>query len=107
MTSLNFHDVYNPNPAAAQGFLSQIAGALKPGGILAVIDHEGTSGADNPSLHRIAFEDAVKALVAGGDFAIVATSDLLANPADDHTKGPTDPSLGRNSDRFAIKLVKI
>ncbi len=107
MTALNFHDVYNPNPAAAQGFLSEIAGAMKTGGILAVIDHEGTSGADNEALHRIAFEDAVKALVAGGHFAVVATSDLLANPADDHSKGPFDPSLERNTDRFLIKLVKI
>jgi predicted methyltransferase len=80
---------------------------MKTGGILAVIDHKGNPGADNVALHRIAFEDAVHALVAGGQFAIVATSDLLANPADDHTKGPTDPSLGRNSDRFLIKLVKI
>ena len=107
MTALNFHDVYNRDPAAAQGFLSGIAGVLKTGGVLAVIDHEGTSGADNPTLHRIAFEDAVKSLLASGDFALVATSDLLANPADDHTKGPTDPSLGRNSDRFVLKLVKM
>jgi predicted methyltransferase len=107
MTALNFHDVYNPDPAAAQGFLTQIAGAMKSGGILAVIDHEGSSGADNETLHRIAFDDAVKALVAGGQFTIVATSELLANPADDHSKGPFDPSLERNTDRFMIKLVKI
>lgn len=107
MTALNFHDVYNPSPAAAQGFLSQIAGAMKTGGILAVIDHEGSPGADNPTLHRIAFDDAVKALVASGDFALVATSDMLDNPADDHTKGPFDESLGRNTDRFVLKLVKL
>ncbi len=107
MTALNFHDVYNPDPAAAQGFLAEIAGAMKTGGILAVIDHEGSSGADNEALHRIAFDDAVKSLVAGGQFALVATSELLANPADDHSKGPFDPSLERNTDRFMIKLVKI
>ncbi|MFK7864567.1 MAG: class I SAM-dependent methyltransferase [Pseudohongiellaceae bacterium] len=106
MTALNFHDVYNPNPAGAQGFLAQIAGAMKTGGILAVIDHEGSPGADNESLHRIAFDDAVKALVASGDFALVGSSDMLANPADDHTKGPFDESLARNTDRFVLKLVK-
>jgi predicted methyltransferase len=31
---------------------------------------------------------------------------LLKNPADDHTRGPTDASLGGNSDRFLIKARK-
>jgi predicted methyltransferase len=107
LTALNFHDVYNPDPAAAQGFIGAIANVLKTGGILGVIDHEGTPGADNPTLHRIAFDDAVKALLASGQFALVATSDLLDNPADDHTVGPFDPSLGRDTDRFILKLVKL
>lgn len=107
MTALNFHDVYNPNPEAAQGFLGQVAGAMKTGGILAVIDHEGSPGADNPALHRIAFDDAVAALVASGDFALVGTSDMLNNPADDHTKGPFDESLARNTDRIVLKLIKL
>ncbi len=53
-----------PNPAVAQGILSQISGTLKPGGILGVLDHEGTSGADNATLHRIAYDEAVKAILA-------------------------------------------
>ncbi|MFT6294292.1 MAG: putative methyltransferase [Glaciecola sp.] len=107
MTALNFHDVYNPDPAAAQGFLGQIANVMKTGGILAVVDHEGSAGADNETLHRIAFDDAVMALVASGDFALLSTSDMLNNPADDHTKGPFDESLARNTDRFALKLIKM
>jgi predicted methyltransferase len=98
MTALNFHDVYNPDPAAAQGFLGQIAN---------VMNHEGSAGADNATLHRIAFDDAVMALVASGDFALISTSDMLNNPADDHSKGPFDESLARNTDRFVLKLVKI
>ena len=78
---------------------------MKPGGILAVLDHEGTEGADNPVLHRIAFEDAVKAVVNAG-FVLVGTSDLLENPEDDHTLGPFDPSLERRTDRLALKLKK-
>lgn len=106
MTALNFHDVYNANPAAAQGLLGQVRTALKSGGILAVIDHEGTPGADNATLHRAAFDDAVKAIVGAG-FALVGTSDLLDNPADDHSVGPFDPSLGRSTDRFVLKFVKM
>ena len=106
MTALNFHDVYNGSPAAAAGLFGQVRDALKPGGILAVVDHEGTAGADNATLHRIAFEDVVKALVNNG-FALVASSEVLDNPADDHSLGPFDPSLGRNTDRIVLKFVKL
>lgn len=107
MTAQNLHDVHNADAAAAQGLLGQVATALKPGGILAVIDHEGSPGADNATLHRIAFDEAVKALLQSGDFALVGSSEILDNPNDDHSVGPFDPSLGRNTDRFILKLVKL
>ena len=107
ITALNFHDFHNSNPDVAQGILNQAAGALKQGGILGIIDHEGTFGADNQTLHRIAFEDAVKAVLATGQFALVGASDVLDNPADDHTKGPFDESLGRNTDRIVLKFIKL
>ena len=107
LTALNFHDVHNANPAAAQGFLGQIAASLKTGGILGVLDHVGNHGADNATLHRIAFEDAVTAIVNSGHFALVGSGDMLDNPADDHSVGPFDPSLGRNTDRFVLKFVKL
>ena len=106
ITALNFHDFHNSNPAAAQGILGQLMAVLKPGGILAVIDHEGTFGADNVSLHRIAFEDAVKAVLESG-FVLAGASDILHNEADDHTVGPFDPSLGRNTDRLVLKFMKL
>jgi predicted methyltransferase len=105
MTALNFHDFHNSNPAVAQGILGQARDALKPGGILGIIDHEGTFGADNVALHRIAFEDAVKAVLAAG-FVLVGASDVLDNPADDHSVGPFDPSLERNTDRLVLKFAK-
>ena len=107
MTALNLHDFHNNNPAVAQGIIAQVASALKPGGIFGVIDHEGTPGADNASLHRIAFEDAVKAVIQSGQFALVASSDVLDNPADNHTLSPTDASLGRNTDRIVLKFIKL
>lgn len=107
ITGLNFHDVHNSNPEAAQGMLGQIAGALKTGGTFLVIDHEGTPGADNATLHRIAFDEAVSAIVNSGHFALVGSSDLLDNSADDHSVGPFDPSLSRNTDRIVLKFVKI
>ena len=87
LTALNFHDVYNRSSEEAHDRFTQVYDALKPGGIFGVIDHKGSTGADNASLHRIAFEDAVTSITAMG-FALTGTSDLLKNPEDDHTLGP-------------------
>jgi predicted methyltransferase len=107
ITALNFHDFHNSNPEAAQNIVGQVASVLKTGGIFGVIDHEGTPGADNQTLHRIAFDEAVRALLQSGDFALVGVSEVLDNAADDHTVGPFDPSLGRNTDRIVLKLMKL
>jgi predicted methyltransferase len=107
ITALNFHDFHNSNPDAAQNILRGIVATLKPGGILGIIDHEGTPGADNQTLHRIAFDEAVKAVLQNGDLALVGASDILDNPADNHTVGPFDPSLGRNTDRIVLKFMKM
>ncbi|MDE0731687.1 MAG: methyltransferase domain-containing protein [Gammaproteobacteria bacterium] len=105
MTALNFHDVYNRSATDADQMLKEILGILKPGGILSIIDHQGTEGSDNATLHRITFRNAVKASVAAG-FVLVGTSDILENPNDDHTLTPFDPSLERRTDRFVLKLAK-
>jgi predicted methyltransferase len=102
----NFHDFHNSNPAAAQGILGQVMSSLKSGGILAVIDHEGTPGADNVTLHRIAFDDAVKAVLESG-FVLAGASDVLDNDADNHSVGSFDPSLERNTDRIVLKFMKL
>ena len=83
LTALNFHDFHNSNPAAAQELLSATMATLKQGGILGIIDHEGTPGADNQSLHRIAFDESVKAVLQSG-FVLVGASDVLDNESDDH-----------------------
>lgn len=106
ITALNFHDFHNSNPEAAQGILGQVRAALKPGGILGVIDHEGTPGADNATLHRIAFDEAVKAIISAG-YALVGSSEVLNNDDDDHSVGPFDPALGRDTDRMVLKFVKL
>ncbi len=105
ITNLNFHDFHNADPANAQAILASVLAALKSGGILGVIDHEGTKGADNATLHRIFTDDAVAAITAAG-FVLAGSSELLHNDADDHTLGPFDPSLGRDTDRFVLKFTK-
>ena len=106
ISGLNLHDFHNNNPQVAQGLLGQVMTVLKSGGILGIIDHEGSPGADNAALHRIAFDEAVKALLQAG-FVLVGASDILDNAADDHTLAPFNPSLGRNTDRIVLKLLKL
>ncbi len=105
ITAMNLHDFHNSDPAVAQGILGQVFAALKSGGILGVEDHEGTKGADNATLHRIAYDDAVAAVTAAG-FVLEGSSEVLHNDDDDHTAAPFDPALGRDTDRIVLKFVK-
>lgn len=105
-TALNFHDLYNNDPAAAHNMLRAVHRVLKDGGVLGVIDHKGDMGADNAALHRIALENLIMAVTDAG-FAVTGLSNALRVPADDHTMGPFAPELGRNTDRIVLKAVKM
>ena len=111
LTAQNLHDMYNGFPgqpsgeAAAVAFLKPLYDALKPGGVLGVIDHAGIAGQDNVKLHRMLIQQARDALIKAG-FKIEAESTLLANPADDHTKGVIDPSIRGKTDQFMIRARK-
>jgi predicted methyltransferase len=105
ITALNFHDVYNTDPQAAQGMLQVIKGILKPGGVLGIIDHVGNPEADNANQHRIDPELVIAAAKAAG--FKVKRSKLLANRKDDHTQNPFAPDLRGQTDRFVLKLTKL
>src|SRR5690606_41559721 len=90
ITSNNFHDQYNRGGLeAGKAFLEDIFAALKPGGVLGLIDHEGIAGQNNAELHRVDPAGAKEALEAAG-FVVEAESDLLANPDDPKTVGVRD-----------------
>jgi predicted methyltransferase len=105
ITALNYHDLYNADPAAAQAMLAAVKEVLRPGGVLGLLDHKGSFGADNATLHRIALEDVIMSVTEAG-FHVAGMSDVLHVPSDDHTLGPFAPELGRNTDRIVLKLVK-
>lgn len=105
LTALNFHDLYNGNPAAAQAMLAAVKATLKSGGILAIIDHRGNTGADNAALHRITLDEVAQAVTEAG-FVIAGVSDILHAADDPRTSGPFDASLGRNTDRLVIRAMK-
>jgi predicted methyltransferase len=104
ITALNLHDVYNRDPEQAVGLLATIRGLLKPGGVLGVIDHQGSPGADNASLHRMEKAQAIEVAGKAG-FEVAGDSDLLANPDDDRTQGVFASGLRGKTDRFLLKLV--
>lgn len=104
-TALNLHDPANRSRESGLQFLKAIFDALKSGGVLAVIDHEGSAGNDNPALHRIEVATAVGFLEQAG-FVVEAQSYLLNNPADDQSLHMRDESLERNTDRFVLRARK-
>jgi len=106
ITALNFHDIYNGGGAeAAESFLANVYAALKPGGVLGIIDHVGDPDEDNKELHRVEERSAVEAAKAVG-FVVEARSDALHSAEDDHTKNVFDPSIRGKTDRFALRLRK-
>jgi predicted methyltransferase len=111
VTAMNLHDIYNGfnnqpagEPAAVE-FLKAIYAGLKPGGVLGLIDHVGVAGQDNAKLHRMLPQQARDAITKAG-FTIEAESKLLANPADDHTKGVFDPAIRGKTDQFMFRARK-
>jgi predicted methyltransferase len=105
ITAMNYHDVRNRNPDAGVAVLKAVYSMLKPGGVLGVTDHVGNDGADNAQLHRIPKHFLIDDAKAAG-FIIDGESNVLAHPADDHTKVVFDPTLRGKTDQFVVRLRK-
>jgi len=109
-TSQNYHDLHDPfmgKPDMAK-LDKQLFDALKPGGMLIVLDHTAAAGTGitkTDDLHRID-PAAVKSELAAVGFQFDGESDALRNPADDHTKGIYDVSIKGHTDRFIYKFRK-
>ncbi len=87
---------------------AKIFKALKPGGTFFVIDHNARPGSgmeDTKKLHRID-PAVIRAEVAKAGFQLAQESKLLAHPADDHSKGPFDPSLRGLTDQTIFVFRK-
>jgi len=111
----NYHDTYwksdkykipqmDPN-----AFLKAVYAAMKPGAVIGVIDHIANPNSDTRAtvekFHRID-PNVVKADFKRAGFVLVGTSDLLRNPADDHTLLVFDPKVAGKTDRFVFKFKK-
>lgn len=105
---MSYHDLYWvddkegwPKIDAGQ-FLDQIVRALKPGGVLLVVDHsarEGSGNGDTQALHRIEEKFAIADFRKHG-LQWEAAIPVLRNPDDDRSKNVFDPAIRGKTDRF-------
>jgi predicted methyltransferase len=108
-TSQNYHDVHGTRMGVdIAAFNKQVFAALKPGGLFVVEDHAAAAGAPVDTvntLHRID-PAIIKQEVEAAGFKFEGQSDVLRNPADDHTKGVFDPALRGHTDQVVLKFRK-
>ena len=106
----NYHDLYDKfmGPADVPAFNKAVFAALKPGGVYVILDHAAAAGSGidaTETLHRID-PARVKADVLAAGFKLDATSSILANQSDDHTKKVFDPSVRGHTDQFLYRFRK-
>ena len=108
---MTYHDVYFVSDGwtvTADPTFEMLRRVIKPGGVLAIIDHHAEPGSGNSragDIHRIDAEFA-KADIESRGFKLVAESDLLENPDDDLTKSVFDPAVRRKTSRFIYKFER-
>jgi len=109
-TSLDFHDLYDSFMGSAN--VPQVVGtlfkALKPGGVLVIVDHVAQPGSkvrDTESLHRIDPEVIIRTVTAAG-FVLEAESNVLRNAADSHELAVFDPAIRGRTDQVVLKFRK-
>ena len=111
---MSYHDLYHVDEENGwraidpADFLGQIYTALKPGGRFLVVDHVAAPGSgkrDAQDLHRIDIEFAKHDISSRG-FTLLASSDALRNPEDDHSVMVFDPAVRGRTDRFILVFAK-
>ena len=112
MLALSFHDLYHVDLEGGWElmdgpvFLAELKKGLKPGGIVAIVDHTAAAGSPpetGDSLHRIDPALVVANMEAAG-FVYEASSDILGNPDDDLTNSVFAEEIRGKTDRFVKRF---
>lgn len=115
MFNLNYHDLYWQSAEYRfpridpQAFMHVLYEAMKPGAVLAIIDHAANAGGNTrdvvEKLHRID-PSTLRADLKRAGFLLEAESNLLSNPSDDRTKNIYDRSVRFRTDQVVIRFRK-
>ena len=115
LINLDYHDVYWENAERGiprmdpQAWLQRLHAAMKPGGVVGVVDHVAVNGADPrqsvEKLHRIDPAIIVADFQRAG-FELDGQSDMLRNPADDHSLSVFDKAIRGKTDRAVFRFRK-
>lgn len=112
MLVLSFHDLYHADAENGwpridgPAFLAELKKGLKPGGVVAVIDHYAAAGSPSDTgttVHRIDPAIVLADMEAAG-FICEATSDILRNPDDDYSKIVFAEGIRGKTDRFVMRF---
>lgn len=115
LMNLDYHDVYWQNEQRKiprmepDVWLRAIYAAMKPGATLGIIDHVATPGGDTrevvEKLHRID-PAVIRADFERAGFVYDGESQILRNPADDHTLNVFDAGIRGKTDRAFFRFKK-
>lgn len=114
MMVLAYHDIYYVDPnndwpkIDGPKLVSELYQSLKPGGIVAIVDHYAESGSPREtggSLHRIDPSIVIEEMQAEG-FVLDGKSEALRNMDDDYELHMGDPKVRGKTDRFILKFKK-
>jgi len=89
-----------------QAMTRALAAAVKPGGVLVVVDHSARPGAGlgvAEALHRIDEADVIRELTAAG-FVLEATSEVLKSPGDTLDASVFAPAVRGRTDQFMLRF---
>lgn len=114
MMILAYHDIYYVSPENGwpkidgPALVAELFGALRPGGIVAIVDHYSAAGSPaetGNTLHRIDPQLVVAEMEAAG-FEFEAQSDVLRNMDDDHSMNMAADEIRGKTDRFVYRFRK-
>lgn len=113
LMSMVYHDTYWHAPDVDWGpvdrarLLAALFAAVRPGGVVGVVDHYALESADPETsvraLHRIDAAVVRRDFLAAG-FELEAESDVLRNTSDDHTRSVFDDAIEGRTDRFVMRF---
>ena len=115
LINLDYHDVYWENAERKvvrmdpDAWLKTLYAAMKPGATVGVVDHVAAANDDTrgvvEKLHRID-PKIIEADFKRAGFVVAGMSEVLRNPADDHSLLVFDPKIRGKTDRAIFKFTK-